>query len=301
MSHISQEIKILSKKWRESVIENDGQISITTSGENYRLLRNGLHFHTFDLEDTQTACKELINMFVGSEDHYYFIAWAAELVHCFEYFSSEEFNISELFFTCVRASLSRLSHPLAEENSNYINNAEYNGQQLTWKSQLIFCHLSFPLLEAVVKKHCKEYVDYNGNVLKDFTVCSRRYRVNPTNSLESNKISNLKHLLHLLNYVVADSGLKNELKEMKKIIKSTPGNNQDPYHLIHSWRNSSLHGSESIGMSRIILHLVILIAIEDIKNKSDVFMPYVKQKVTKRLDNQLYRFQRSPWEYYPPY
>ncbi|SMQ75987.1 hypothetical protein SAMN05444673_2600 [Bacillus sp. OV166] len=308
MSETSIKIKDLCEKWRNSVKYEDGSVSYTLEGEKYRLLTTGIQFHEFDFEDTQTACKELTSIRAESLDHSYFRAWVAELIFSeFEYFSENEMGLQQLFSACVRASLTgKASYKINfEEAKSFNKSVDFNTIDLARHSSLIFSQLSFPLLEGVLKKSCKEYVDSSGKVLKNFTVPKH---IHPKEVFRVNdpvRVSSLKVLLYLLHAKISNLDLHIQLTEMFQIIEKT-WNVNNALNTIYKWRNSSLHGTDiyhSIGST--VFNLVTIIALDGIKGKFETAIPYIRQKIDRRVSSRLNdtsdSYQRANWEFYPPF
>lgn len=122
---------------------------------------------------------------------------------------------------------------------------------------LIWAHLSFPLLEGVVKRACRTHVAMDGTVRAGFAVASRKYPVGGRN------VSNLSHLLEL-RYKTGSPELQRDLDEIRTHIGSVATPSADGFKIIFDWRNSSLHGQQSIEtVGGTVLGLALLIALHD--------------------------------------
>ncbi|MBI1744804.1 hypothetical protein HYR54_17315 [Candidatus Acetothermia bacterium] len=263
--------------------------------EKFRLHKNGIKFHELNYPEIQIACTSLSKVLllkgmntVISLDHQLFWAWAGELFlfSLPRTFSNEERYVQELLETCVLASITSITL------SRQTNPLGFN-EKFMLKAHLILAYLSLPLLEAILKKVCKAYVDYDGNVIKPFNVQGRGGNLKEydphSSSLSQRKCSSLRDLLHLFYKDVSDTDLKSKLDEMRKHL-STLDSTKDPFDLIYEWRNSSLHGHtnfQTIGGT--ILNLTILILFSQIRSDYE----RVRDDIWKTVQSDLVTYRSS--------
>ncbi|WP_437830659.1 hypothetical protein ACQRXC_03980 [Niallia taxi] len=301
MSKVAQILR-LCDSWRKHVLRDDGGISISVESENYRLLKNGIVYPDLSYEEIQSCCLGLTRVMfmkrmnsIQSADHKYFWAWVGEVLLGSEsnFFSDEEHHIRKLFESCIRSTLA---------TQDYRDDIEFNSSELLSNNSLILAHLSFPLLESLLKKLCKEYVDISGRVLKPFEIRLSRNRVIQYGTGQKNKISSLRDLLYLYeNYVSNEEG-KEHLNLFKQCI-SDVDNSMRPYDLIYQWRNHSLHGQFSYStIGGTILNLIILLSLNNIKDNYENRRGRSKETslfYLKALQNSASN-ARPGWSFYPP-
>jgi hypothetical protein len=311
MSDKSNQILQLCESWIESVYNNsDGGISIGGSSEQFRLLANGIQFHELSFEEIQAACIGLtrvlllkgMNTFI-SFDHHFFWSWVAQVLLDREtgYFKEDESDIRELFSTCIRASLAGIRNPQMtwEEYRERDRLMEFNTRELVANNHLILAYLSFPLLEATLKKACQDYVDYSGKVLEDFEIRTGKRKKYIANGRTI--VSSLGELLSLLYDNVANRDLKAKLTDIRSHIREID-NSKDPFYVIYHWRNSSLHGQESFAtIGGTVLNISIIIALNEIKEKYEEIRQRIFEKVVWDLQTANYTSHRPHWSYYPPF
>ena len=303
MTQKAKQILELCELWRETAIGEDDTINIGVDTEKYRLLENGIQFHDLNFQEIQACCIGLTDVLlmkrlnqINSYDHFYFWSWMGELFLGSEgtYFTREERDIKNLFSTCIRAALA--------DRSDKKNFVDLNASELVSNQGLILAQLSFPLLEAILKKTCREYVDYDGRVLKDFRITNRRNVVHYGRQGKS-KISSLKDLLFLLYNIVASPELKKQLTSIREHIKRVD-EQSEPFSTIYRWRNSSLHGQNSYTtIGGTILNIVIIIALDSLKEnyeelREEVFKGVKFYVQSSRLASTSIG---APWNYYPPF
>lgn len=284
-----EKIKRLSKQWRESE-ENNGDISIGIGSEKLRLHKNGIHFHELGYRELELCCIELsksllikgLNTIIN-QDHKLFWAWAGELNEQQEYLRNND-NLKKLFSTCIRLTLAQRTE-----------NIEHNLEQISNETFLILSHISFPLLEGILKMHCHEYVSMSGKVMKKFKI---EKKPNPRTYNQGKIISSIEDLIHLLIQKVADKKLKGQIKQILQHIENIQEEEKKGEKIIYDWRNSSLHGNISYQtIGGIILNISILIMLNSMKK--DLRKPLTQVKL-----DMAWRYKHSPiqthWSFYPP-
>ncbi|MFP7278104.1 hypothetical protein SFC11_02020 [Exiguobacterium indicum] len=310
----------LCKKYKASVQVGDS-LSIGGGSEQYRLMNNDIIFHELSYEELQTCGVSLTEILlfknrntIISDDHIHYWAWVGQVLLNSEsgYFDSGEGEISDLLSTCIRSALARTTNPKLsyEENREVRNKLEFNSQELISKNNLILVQLSFPLLEAILRKSCKEYVDYLGSVKKRFKVGSnvRKYSYKETGN---RKVSSIAVLLHLYYEKIATPEIRKKLDLIKTHLKDLEKENpKDAFEIIYEWRNSSLHGNENIPtIGGTILSIVLIIAVANLKDSYES----IRKKLSDRINWELHCLEiskteghstilpRGHWSYYPPY
>lgn len=301
MTQKTKDIIQLCENWKKAAYQDDGRIIMDANSEQYRLLANNIQFHELDSKQIQDACIGLANVLlvkgmntIVSADHHYFWAWVAQiLIHRKSgYFTEQDENTKELFITCIRVALSG-TFPRQYEGM------DLHTQEFVMRDNLIMAHLSFPLLEAIVKKACKDYVDYKGRVLQDFSILGRQGRiVRYSRSTRKNRISSLGDLLSLLHQTVANDNLKERLTSIRSHLSTI--DSSDPFYLIYDWRNSSLHGQGSYSsIGGTVLNIVIAIALDEIADIYDEHREKIWGKIQWVIGNSPISY-KSHLDFYPP-
>jgi len=307
MTQKSTDILQLCEAWKKAAYKSDGSTQINGDSEQFRLLANDIYFHDLDSKDLQDACVGLtsvlllkgMNTFIV-EDHYYFWAWVAQvmLYRGTEYFDDNEADIRELFSTCISASLARIGNSKGDDGI-----IDINGRELVLKGNLILAHLSFPLLEAILKKTCQYYVDYSGKVLNDFQINKEGQVIQyVTHGKGKKSVSSLGDLLTLL-YNNASQNLRDRLDSIRSHI-SEIDDSIDPFYVIYRWRNHSLHGQQSYPtIGGTVLNIAIAIALDEIGEKYDKMRGAIWKKVQRNMSFQSLgpTPYRIPGNYYPPF
>ncbi|MCO5411030.1 hypothetical protein [Ralstonia mojiangensis] len=176
MTHSAKEINSLCDKFVGSILRQDGSIEFNEDSEKYRLMSNGVNYPDLSFGaicaalsgTTRTLLLPRLNIAV-SNDHKYLWAWCGQVIFNYNINpiipAHKDLNLFELYLTALHAMLSgrHVMHPL--ESSLNIHQRQLLGQ-----STEILCHLSFPLLEALLKRACHQYVEMDGGVKCKFRV-----------------------------------------------------------------------------------------------------------------------------------
>lgn len=309
----------LCKKYKASVQVEDS-LSIGSDSEQYRLMNNNIMFHELSYEELQTCGVSLTEILlfknrntIISNDHIHYWAWVAQVLFNKDgYFDSTEREISDLFSTCIRSALARTNNPMLsfEQNREVRNNLEFNSQELISKNNLILAQLSFPLLEAILRKSCKEYVNYLGKVKKDFEIEKNGRKVSYKKK-ENRKVSSIAVLLHLYYEKVATSEIRKKLDLIRTHLNDLEKENpKEAFEIIYQWRNSSLHGNTSLPtIGGTILSIVLIIAVASLRDSYES----IRKELNDRMNWESHCRQistreghsiiipRGHWSYYPPY
>lgn len=310
MPFLPDEIKDLCYKWCDTVQKEDGAIAIGGESEKYRLLRNGVQFHELDFEQLLASASGLtkvlllpgLNTFID-QDHFGLWSWCAEVLLSREsrFFSDQEMELRKLFETCVRSSLANCRKPASnqEEWERQVaidQQIPHHARYFIQEASLSLAYLGFPLLEAICKKTCHEYVSINGRVVSDFQVPN--YKPDELKNYSKGRTcSSLRDLLFLLYRDVASKELCDEIDEFRDHIQGLDPS-KDPFGVIYDWRNQSLHGTtnfQTIGGT--LLNLSIIICLFGIKDQySDI-----RDRSLERCRWEGQHGHKSPWSFYPPY
>lgn len=130
----------------------------------------------------------------------------------------------------------------------------------------------------------------NGKVLQDFSIpqVPRKYK-------EGKQISNLQHLLLLLDVEATGSLLQQNLRKMAEII-APGGTHEAGFKQVYDWRNAALHGAEAEQVGATVLNIALLIGL-------GLIAPQFEKRRSLVLESAQY-YERSPhraaWSHYPP-
>lgn len=307
MNLSSQEIRQLTDLWYQTFVQPNGYDGF--GAEQYRLHLNGVAFHELDYDALCTACtcltKQLLlpgrNSFMNL-DHFLLWSWVAELLleRPGPLSHSVDREISQLAETAARAALTNAARPmrpreafeyraevdrLLNRNANYLINHSY----------IVLSYISFPLLEAVVRRACPTYVDMNGVVQQPFEKANGKlYAVGA-------RCNSVGDMLRLLRDRVAGHELKNNLIEILSHIEKITGVS-DGCSVIYDWRNSSLHGEtthQEIGGT--VFGLSLIIALSDIEDRYVQLRDAAAARAQQQQLVAQLSASPSPFGFYPPF
>jgi hypothetical protein len=311
MSLSAEEITRLCDAWCVASTPPEGGMVIGQDTEKYRLLANNIVFHELDY---QALCAAILGTAkvllrpgfntIIDQDHFCLWAWCGELLLSpeAEIFSQEQHEVKTLFEISIRSSLVGCRKPPANreewKEQNRISDLQpHHSKYFLDNNHVVLAYLGFPLLEAVVKRVCSAYVDFDGRVVSQFQVLKRNGQPKIYVPSSQQQCSSLRDLLFLLFEKVADKDLVNSLDIFRAHLFNLD-NTLDPFDLIYQWRNQSLHGStnfQTIGGT--LLSLSLLIAISEIKHDFEQH----RKKILEYCQWEASSSYRSPWSYYPPY
>lgn len=300
-----EKINALCDAWYDEFVRSN---MIGPDTEKYRLLNNNVDFQKFSHDSMCTALTGLSKVLllpklntVLHEDHYFLWAWCGELLlnQRSPLFPVDQYEIKNLVETSIHAALAQCSLPPANlEEYKYQEHMKslqpHHAKQFIQKSSLTLAYLSFPLLEAVLKRACAAYVDLNGDVITNFSVTSPGGTIRHYKALKT--CSSLRDLLLLHYEQVSSKKLKSHLAIFRSHLQLL--NVQDPFDLIYSWRNQSLHGATNFHtIGGTLLNLALLILIFEIENDFEEY----RLAIVARWQH----FQRGPFrapsDFFPPY
>jgi hypothetical protein len=130
-------------------------------------------------------------------------------------------------------------------------------------------YLSFPLLEAMLKKWCSAFVNYDGTAVQQWDAPDLRHkRVYDKNKRKrpydqkTRPCSSIQDLLFLLCERIAPANpeLKADLDAVRSYLQ-TLCPQRDPFNTVYWWRNQSLHGQRFAPLGRIVWSIALLLAL----------------------------------------
>lgn len=308
------EIEKLCDDWCAASITPDGGMAIGANTEKHRLLTSGVVFH--ELSHGQ-LCAALIGLSkvllrpglntIVHEDHFALWSWCAELFlsRQSQLFPVAQHEIKSLYETSFHAALATCRKPPSTkeewQEQNRIQDLQpHHAKQLLRESSLVLAYLAFPLLEAVLKRACANYVAFDGQVISAFSVPNKQgnpKQYDPNGAFRDRQCSSLRDLLLLHSTVVAGPQLKILMDRFRAHLTSLDGS-QDPFDLLYGWRNQSLHGStnfQTIGGT--VLNLSLLISLFEIEHDFEQHRLQVLERCRWEAQSPI----KSPWSFYPPY
>ncbi|HEX2825295.1 MAG TPA: hypothetical protein VHP37_03020 [Burkholderiales bacterium] len=258
----------LCDAWIASVQPNErGARGI--GGREHRLHANGIVFHKLTYSELRAACVGLLRVLtfgqmitVVDRDHLLLWTWIGDLVLYSgdpaipRFFGVEETEIRELFTSALCASFADVAQPAAPTSEEWTRWRQVRQamvppalDQFLSRRHLILAYLSFPLLEALLKKAAARYISYAGRVKSEWDAPT----ISPLGILDSSNMrrriykvgstcSSLRDLLFLVFERVADADLRQDLDDIRAHLAEFDGTSIDAFERLYRWRNSSLHG-----------------------------------------------------------
>lgn len=276
---VDQILRLCRDAEAASVTSDQGVTLVRQPPDTLRLRNNGISFHELSYREFTACCVGLVQTLLLPPkvayidlDHQLFWSWFGEFafMHRSDFFRPEDREVKELCDAVLRCALLRSAPPVADLHLYY----------LLARRDLVWVHISFSFLDAMLKRACGEYVRGDGTVIKPFDGQSydrlgqrriRKYKIR-------DRCSSIETLLFLLTDVVAssDADFQAAIAQLRGYLTRTfPG--QDPFSSIGNWRNQTLHGEENHSIvAGVILTLSILIAAysvrEDYERWRDLIM-----------------------------
>jgi hypothetical protein len=175
----------------------------------------------------------------------------------------------------------------------------YHGRELLKETRVALAYLVFPLLEAVLKRACSDFVNFDGKVVTTFSVATRHNE--PKQYKVGKQCSSMRDLLFLHHKQVACPSLRNLLDSFLGHISAVEGND-DPFDLIYKWRCQSLHGAAQVEnflniIGGTLLCLTLLISIFEIEHGFE----QRREEAICRLTFEAKLPEKLPGSFYPPY
>jgi hypothetical protein len=310
----SLQIIKLCESWIKTVYREDGSYVINEDANKCRLRNNGIDFRDLNFNESRAACIGLTQVLIHKrytvyidDDHFLFWAWMGDilLARINTYFDEYDPNIKELFAATIRiatvpSTLGYL-HALQEKGLTTYS-LDSLKHCVTGSSLYAHTYLSFPLLEAVIKKKCCDFLEKDGRVKKEFKVPNkeggRDIGYAPADKKSKNKCSSIRDMLFLLYEYVSDKELKVDIDQIRGKLVSLESE-KDGFDVIGKWRNTSLHGQGVLNaVGGTLLNIAVLITLHDQKDSYEKYRSYAL-KSTKF--NEPHIGIRPPWIFYPPY
>lgn len=308
---IAEMIEQLCDSWCRASFKPDGSQVLDETTESFRLENNGIIINDLSHEAVCAALIGLSKTLLGPRyncsivhEHFILWAWCGELVINSEpsIFQKTPYDpIEQLYRATLHAALAHCNTPsksmeeyltaraIAEKQSPHAN-------CLISKSTLILAYLSFPLLESTLKRACHSYIRLDGKVISDFFAPNKKNPSQPRKYQSGQRCSNLGDLLFLYKTKVAEHKYVVLLDQLRAHLRHLDAT-QDPFDLIFSWRNQSLHGEttyQTIG--GLLLNLSLLISISEIEKDFEN-----RKKVRNERCHWLAtQPQRHPYLFFPP-
>jgi hypothetical protein len=305
------DIRALCQAWVDAFRGVGREQQVQGDPEEFRLRRNGIEFPSLEHAELRAVCLGLSEtlLWPGNntyihEDHLWFWSWCAELL-CHPrttYFAQNEDELKHLSRLCFRAALgqARRSSISPEMNATLGHPVEHNAAEFLSHLHIALTYLSFPLLEAILKKACRKYVTMNGEVITEFTV-PRRDGSPHDYKVGKSPCSSTRDLLLLLLERSPYAGLRRDLQEHRTHLQTLGRPGEDGFDLLYRWRNSSLHGSDLLAtVGGTVLNTALLVVIGELCDSYASMRDAAAERVPWEVDVAS-KFGRSPWSYYPPY
>lgn len=300
--------------WRTAATA-DGGIAVGGASEQHRLHANGIRYHELTYSEIREAVVGLTEILllpgmntIIDLDHSLLWSWLGELLVAPDGSLSprNEGEIARLAEVTVRAALANVRAPTREafeEARLASEHLENNARQLLLHSHTLLPYLAFPLLEAVCRRACHEYLDLRGTVLRSFPRRSGRlYDVGA-------RCSSVADALSLLVQRVASPDLASDLSELLQHIASfgaeaDAGSVAGGYTVLFDWRNSSLHGEASHStIGGTVLSIALLVAVDALREDYPRHQAEALARAKREVQSAQMsgRWRPSPWSYYPPF
>jgi hypothetical protein len=315
----SDEIRRLCAAWREATAQPGGGLAITPQIEqNFRLRNNGIEMSSLSHTELRAVAVGLTTVLllpgmnaVIDQDHLFFWSWCGDLLagpH-WTYFgkdNSEDHELRELLSLAVRATLSS-GAATADPDALLAMNVHLRELAIHGPSQIL-TYLSFPLLEGILKKECRRYVDQDGTVLQAFEVPGApgkspvKYVTDTSGDKGRTECSSLRDLLWLLHDYVASPELKSDLDAISGHIRGSFAKpSEGGFGVLYRWRNSSAHGSESLQtVGGTVLSISLVIAIHALVNEYEGVRVQLVSLIARDLAAWQKGQPRPTWSFYPP-
>ena len=305
----SADIKSLCDKWCDASTTPGGGMAIGGQAEQFRLLANGIVFHELTHDQVCVALVALSKVLlrpgmntIVDQDHFGIWSWSGELLLSprAAVFAAQQREIKSLFEANLHAALAHCRKPTSSREEWQAQNQieqqiQHHARQLLQGSSLVLAYLSFPLLEAILKRACAAFISFDGTVISQFSVPRRNGTAREYRPQE--QCSSIRDLLYLHHTNTAPAALKAFINEFRSHIQFLDSS-KDPFDLISEWRNDSLHGTsnyQTIGGT--ILSLALLISIFEIETDFEDR----RQRAIEHCRREAQFGHKSPRSFYPPY
>lgn len=289
-------------------------MAIGAKTEKYRLLANGVQFHELGhgalcaalLGLSKVLLRPGLNTIVD-HDHFALWSWCGELLlgPRSQIFPASQQEVRSLYEASIHAALANCRKPPAskdewQEQRRIQDLQPHHAKLLLNESSLVLAYLGFPLLEAVLKRACATYIGFDGQVIAAFSIPSRNgnpRNYDPNGAFRDRQCSSLRDLLFLYSTLVADARQRALIDRFRTHLASLDASH-DPFDLLYSWRNQSLHGSanfQTIGGT--LLSLSLLISLFEIEHCFEAHRVQTVEHCKWEARSQF----KSSRSFYPPY
>lgn len=284
--------------------------------EHLQIFRNGFNVEDFNHDELSQLASLLTRGLRGqiNRDHKFFGAWCAFSTIYFEnsvsLFSDRAWSGSfmdlislvlsaQRRFPAGRAYLTYLTQALRYVNSHLLETS-LNKYQIAGP-------LTFSVLEGLLRRKNKDYVNTDGLVKRRFSISNPQSRsgmkiFNPSGRNRwLNRINDSIRCFEEL--VTVDRGRSClYLQQMKIEIASLYPSGADVYDMIDSWRNDLIHGKEYWqNKVPILLDLICLLIIDEIEpSVYDAQKADMKRTIEWSSESRALTGIRVPWDLFPP-
>jgi len=289
-----EEIDQLTRKFRESIIQPEGELSVKAEHIEY-MSKTHFDIPNLDYDILSELPRFLFRTTIfptgtkfGNADRSHFLMWMAEIRHYRWDFEYRDNLFPTLFDSLMRAH--------SVEVNKLPSSPDFRLTPLLMDVSMFAACFAFPLLERCIRTKCHEYVRGDGLVLQQFHIprYGRRDRVYDV----GNYISKISHELKLLELHVATSEFGKKLRSFIDEINEDFGLRfDDPYELIGYWRNRLLHGENiwSTGLDA-VTYLICMMLMSEIRreeynSKKDDLKKHIKFKQEKASPFLWYRYK----------
>ena len=294
----ADKIRELCYKKKEAISTGNGFFNFDTRQiNNLSLISNGIEFRDLSHDSLLAALAGSLNaslypsqILIVSKDYYFAWAWCAQLLLTsnVSYLAFEDYDLKDLLKNTVISALVRNSHSRDLKIGHY-------ERLLISQSTNIFPYLTFPLLEAVLRRANRNYIDTNGVIVSDFTVQSRGGGLTKYGTVGKKTCSSVRDLLWLYYNNASVSGMA-AIDECLQCVSSQ--SHKHPFDQIYDWRNGLMHGNESLNLAGgAILTLCFSILLIETEQEFES----MRQNTCQFLDIYKKRQEREDYIYYPPY
>jgi len=311
MVRVEQLVNAYVKCWIPKRSNYSGDYEDIESGcEHLQIIRNGFDLEDFDHDELSKLAMLLTRELRGqiNRDHKFFWAWSGFLTFYFiervSLFSDWDWTGS--FKDLVNLVLSNVSSDLPQV-LRYVNNHLF---QTCLSKHQIAGPLTFSVLEGLLRRKNKDYVNKDGSVKRPFSISDPKTGTKDFDPNGPNKRLNRidESIRCFEELVTVDRGRSCPyLQQMKIEIASLYPSVADVYDMIDCWRNDLIHGKEYWqNKVPMLLNLICLLIIDEIDpSLYDAQKVDIKREVeASSKELELIRIRgiriRGPLDLFPP-
>lgn len=285
---------ILSCKLKPSI----NSLYINTGIASKRIFQNG-----FDIE--QFTYQELMNLawiitrvlkVEISDDHFMFWSWCGHVTYFLRMYRSipmpdwfrEDDGVIFAFRNLINLVLLNF-----QGIDPFISDVSINRYRIAGP-------LSFAILEGLLRRKNRDYVNNDGSVIKNFSVTDSKgnaQKFDPINRRQLNRINFAFKLFETETCKSRGRGCSG-LQKLRQEIMALHNSTDDAYDLIDSWRNDLVHGKEYwLNKVALILNLICLLMLDEVGQSTydSNLSNFQRYSSTKKRNNPNLRF---PFEIY---